>query len=35
VVNEKLRQYELDRLRYFFGVVTCDSVATAEKLYYE
>ena len=27
--NERLRRYELDRLKYYFGVVVCDSVATA------
>ena len=33
--NERLRKYELDRLRYFFGVVACDSARTAEHLYNE
>ncbi|GKB98101.1 pre-rRNA-processing protein ESF1, partial [Tanacetum coccineum] len=31
--NEKLRAYELSRLRYYFAVVVCDSVAAADYLY--
>ncbi|KAL8251439.1 hypothetical protein R6Q59_035132 [Mikania micrantha] len=31
--NEKLRAYELSRLRYYFAVVVCDSIATADYLY--
>nr|GEW76929.1 pre-rRNA-processing protein ESF1 [Tanacetum cinerariifolium] len=31
--NEKLRAYELSRLRYYFAVAVCDSVATADYLY--
>lgn len=29
----KLRQYQLDRLRYFYAVITCNSDATARALY--
>ncbi|CAH9094791.1 unnamed protein product [Cuscuta epithymum] len=33
IENEKLRKYELSRLRYYCAVVDCDSIATADYLY--
>ena len=35
VENEKIRRYELDRLKYYFAVATFDSSATAEHVYSE
>ncbi|CAH8324079.1 unnamed protein product [Eruca vesicaria subsp. sativa] len=33
VINERLRDYEKSRLRYYFAVAECDSCATANHLY--
>jgi hypothetical protein len=33
VDNEQLRQYERDRLKYYYAIIECDSVKTAKSVY--
>jgi len=30
---DKLRKYELDRLKYYYGIIVCDSPETSDYIY--